>query len=188
MRILFRIMRALRPYYPQAALMVACVLVVTAASLVVPGIIQTVIDQGLQQGDVAVMARAGLTIIGVGLIRSLFNFGKRYISEWLINRTGYDFRNALYDKIQRLPFDYHDRTATGQLMSRCTEDVGALSRFVGQGSVELLNVALLLAGIIVLLFRESVTLTLIGLGPLILLGLMTIFMARIIDPMFLRID
>jgi ATP-binding cassette subfamily B multidrug efflux pump len=181
-------MRALRPYYPQVALMVTCVLVVTAASLVVPGIIRTVIDEGLQRGDVAVMARAGLVIIGVGFIRSVFNFGKRYLSEWLINRTGYDFRNALYDKIQRLPFDYHDRTATGQLMSRCTEDVGALSRFVGQGSVELLNVSLLLAGIIVLLFRESLTLTLIGLGPLVLLALLTMVMGGILSPMFLRID
>ena len=188
MRVLIRTMRALRPYYPQVTLLITCVLVVTGASLVVPGIIQSVIDEGLQRGDVAVMARAGLIIIGVGFVRSLFNFGKRYISEWLINRTGYDFRNALYDKIQRLPFDYHDRTATGQLMSRCTEDVSALSRFVGQGSVELLNVTLLLTGIIILLFRQSVPLTLIGLGPIILLGLMTMFVARIIDPMFTRID
>src|SRR4029079_1733920 len=92
------------------------------------------------------------------------------------------------DKIQHLPFDYHDRTATGQLMSRCTEDVGALSRFVGQGSVVLLSVGLFLTGVLVLLFRQSVSLTLIGLGPLILLGLLTMFVARIIDPMFTRID
>jgi ATP-binding cassette subfamily B protein len=168
--------------------MLGCVLVVIGASLVTPAIIQYVIDQGLQRGDATIMAQAGLLIVGVGLIRALFNFGKRYLGEWLINRTGYDFRNALYDKIQRLPFDYHDRAQTGQLMSRCTEDVSSLSRFVGQGAVDLLTVSLLLVGILVLLFRQSVSLTLIGLGPLIVLAGVTVYMGVVLNPMFLRID
>src|SRR5260221_6007437 len=123
MRTLYRILRSLRPYYPQVALMLACVLVVTAASLVTPSIIQFVIDQGVLRRDALAMVQAGLLVAGVGLVRAVFNFAKRYCGEWLINRTAYDFRNALYDKIQRLPFDYHERAQTGQLMSRCTEDV-----------------------------------------------------------------
>ncbi len=73
-------------------------------------------------------------------------------------------------------------------MSRCTEDVSALSRFVGQGAVELINVAMLLTGIIFLLFRESVTLTLIGLGPLILLAGVTYYLGNLLGPMFLKVD
>ena len=188
MRTFLRTLRAVRPYYGQVALMLFCVLVVVGASLVTPAIIQYVIDQGLQRGDANTMAQAGLLIVGVGLIRALFNFGRRYLGEWLINRTGYDFRNTLYDKIQHLSFDYHDRAQTGQLMSRCTEDVNALSRFVGQGSVDLLNVALLLVGILVLLFRESVSLTLIGMGPLIVLTGVTVYMGAVLNPMFLGID
>jgi ATP-binding cassette subfamily B protein len=167
--------------------MLVCLLVVTATSLVTPAIIQFVIDDGLNQGGAA-LARAGLVIVGVGLVRSVFNFGKRYLSEWLINRTGYDFRNALYDKIQRLPFGFHDQAQTGQLMSRCTEDVSSLSRFVGQGGVELLNVLLLLGGILVLLFRESVTLTLVTLVPLLALAGITLYLGTLVGPLFLRVD
>jgi ATP-binding cassette, subfamily B, multidrug efflux pump len=188
MRTLFRTFGALRPYSRQVVLLLACVLVVTAASLVTPSIIQFVIDQGVLRRDALVMVQAGLLVAGVGLVRAVFNFGRRYTGEWLINRTGYDFRNALYNKIQRLPFDYHDRAQTGQLMSRCTEDVSSLSRFIGQGSIDLLSIALLLVGIVVLLFRQSVTLTLIGLGPLAGLAAITVYMGAVLNPMFLNID
>ncbi len=188
MRILLRLLTSLRPYGWQVAAMLACLLVVTVTSLVTPSIIQYVIDTGLMQRQPSAMAQAGLIIIGVGLVRSVFNFAKRYLSEWLMNRTGYDYRNLLYDKIQRLPFGFHDHTQTGQLMSRCTEDVSSLSRFIGQGALELLNVLLLLAGIVVLLFRQSVTLTLIGLGPLILLSGVTYYLGTIIGPIFLKVD
>jgi len=189
MLILLRLLKALRPYLWQELLLVVCLLVVTATSLVTPGIIRNVIDQGLHDPNAAqAMAQAGLVIGGVGLVRSIFNFGKRYLSEWLINRTGYDFRNALYDKIQRLPFGFHDHTQTGQLMSRCTEDVSALARFVGQGVVELANVLLLLTGILFLLFRESISLTLLSLGPLVALTLVTYRLGTLMGPMFLRVD
>jgi ATP-binding cassette subfamily B protein len=105
-----------------------------------------------------------------------------------MNRTGYDYRNALYDKIQRLPFGFHDQAQTGQLMSRCTEDVSSLSRFVGQGGVELLNIVFLLIGVVVLLFRQNLTLALIGLGPLVILAVVTYYLGLIIGPIFLRID
>lgn len=188
MKNLLRLFQALRPYYPQVALLLSCVLIVTAASLVTPGLIENVIDAGLTQNDRNVIVRAGLLIVLVGLVRAVFNFGKRYVAEWLINRTGFDFRNQLYAKLQSLPFGYHDTAQTGQLMSRCTEDVSSLSRFVGQAAVELLNVALLMIGILVLLVGTSARLTLISLGPIVLLVLVTLALGRILAPMFLRID
>jgi ATP-binding cassette subfamily B protein len=199
MRILFRLLKSLRPYTWQVVLLLVCLLVVTATSLVTPGIIRFVIDQGLgENGGAAAIplrsapgtavAQAGLIIVGVGLTRAVFNFGKRYLGEWLVNRTGYDLRNALYDKIQRLPFGFHDHTQTGQLMSRCTEDVSSLSRFAGQGAVELLNIILLLAGILFLLVRESLILTLLSLGPLLALTGVTIYLGRIVGPLFLKVD
>jgi len=188
MRTLLRILGSLRPYTTRVVFMLVCVVIVIGASLVTPSIIQFVIDQGVLRQDANVMVQAGLLVAGVGLVRALFNFAKRFSGEWLLNRTGYDFRNALYDKIQRLPFDYHDRAQTGQLMSRCTEDVTALARFVGQSGVDLLSTVLLLAGIVTLLFRQSITLTLIGLGPLVVLAGVTITMGAILNPMFLAID
>ncbi len=188
MKILFRLIRSLNRYHWQVSALLFCVLAVTATSLVTPALIEQAIDNGLAKNDPQELLKVGLVIVGVGLVRSLFNFGKRYLSEWLTNRTGYDLRNRLYDKIQRLSFTYHDQVQTGQLMSRCTEDVTSVSRFVGQAAVDLINVALLLIGIVILLFGVSVTLTLIGLIPLVALALVAYNLGRVQGPLFYRVD
>ncbi len=188
MQILWRLLKTLKPYSLHLLALLVCVLAVTAASLVIPSLIRTAIDDGLTQRNPNALFSTGAIIVAVGLIRALFNFGRRFLSEWLTNTTGYDLRNALYDKIQRLPFSFHDQTQTGQLMSRCTEDVSSLARFIGQGAVELLSVACLLAGIVILLFRSSVTLTLIGIGPIIALAFTTYYLAHIVHPIFYRIN
>lgn len=188
MRILFRLLRSLDRYRWQLATLLVLVLGVTLTSLVAPSLIRRAIDEGLAQNDVNALAQVALLIIGVGFLRAILGFARRYIAEWLINRTGYDFRNAMYDKIQRLSFSYHDSVQTGQLMSRCTEDISSLSRFVGQGAVELVQIFLLLDGILFLLLQSSVTLTLIGLIPIVVLALVTINLGRIISPLFLLVD
>ncbi len=188
MRILLRLLKSLNPYRWQLGALVLLVIAVTAASLVTPSLIRTAIDDGLAKHSPDALFRVASIIVGVGMLRSFLNLARRYLSEWLINRTGYDFRNAMYDKIQRLSFAYHDQAQTGQLMSRCTEDISALSRFVGQGAVEVFNIGLLLFGILAILFRSSVTLTLIGLAPILALAAVTINLGRIIGPMFLRVD
>jgi ATP-binding cassette subfamily B protein len=188
MPILIRLLKSLKRYRWQLALLVLLVLGVTATSLITPSLIRRAIDEGLARNDSVALAQVALLIIGVGLVRAFLGFARRYTAEWLINRTGYDFRNAMYDKIQRLSFSYHDSAQTGNLMSRCTEDISSLSRFVGQGAVELVHILLLLAGILFLLLQSSVTLTLIGLAPLILLTFVTVHLGRIVGPLFLRVD
>ena len=188
MKILIRLLKSLNRYRWQLAGLLLLVLGTTATSLVTPSLIRSAIDDGLGQNRPDALVQVALLIVGVGLLRSLLGFGRRYTAEWLINRTGYDFRNAMYDKIQRLSFSYHDTAQTGNLMSRCTEDISALSRFVGQGAVELVQILTLLFGILFLLLQSSVTLTLIGLAPIIGLTVITIHLGQIIGPLFLKVD
>lgn len=188
MPILLRLFRTLAPYRLQVGILLVCVLGVTGASLTIPSLIRSAIDEGLAKNSPSALLTVGLTILGVGLVRSVFNLGRRYLSEWLVNHSGYDFRNAMYDKIQHLSFSYHDHAQTGQLMSRCTEDISALSRFVGQGGAELLNVILLLSGILILLFGVSARLMLIGLAPLVLMVIVTVILSRRQSRLFLRVD
>ncbi|MBM3130539.1 MAG: ABC transporter ATP-binding protein [Chloroflexi bacterium] len=188
MQILIRLLKSLNRYRWQLAALILLVLGVTATQLVTPSLIRRAIDDGLTRNDATALAHVALLIVGVGLVRALLGFVRRYTGEWLINRTGYDFRNLMYDKIQRLSFSYHDSAQTGNLMSRCTEDISALSRFVGQGAVELVHIVLLLAGILVLLGQTSVTLTLIGLAPILFLALLTVRLGRMIGPLFLIVD
>ena len=73
----------------------------------------------------------------------------------------FDFRNELFEKIQRLSFSYHDRNRTGQLMIRATDDVEKLRMFIGQGMLLAVQSIVLLIGSLTVLAFTNLPLTLI---------------------------
>ena len=104
-------------------------LIPTGLNLLVPRIIQDVVDQGLVQGQTRQLVRSALLLFALGLGSAILSLGNRYGSEWIAARVGYDLRNRMYDHIQYLPFTYHDHAQSGQLISRCIEDVRAIEKF-----------------------------------------------------------
>ena len=188
MKHLLRLLPSLRPYWGQIGLSLLLLLVFTGLSLVVPSIIRQVIDVGLTGKDLGYLLRAALLILGIGLTNALLTYFQRYLSEWIAQKIGYDMRNRLYDHIQHLPFTYHDHAQTGQLISRCIEDVRAIQNFAGTGVVELVRVVLLLVGVSTLLFTENARLAAIALLPLIPLMLLTGDFGRRIGGYFLNVD
>ncbi len=188
MRHLLRLRIFLQPYLLQLLLALCLLLAMTGLSLVVPGIIQQVIDVGLLQGEVSFMLRAALLILGIGLLRAALTYLQRYATEWVAQRVGYDLRNRLYNHIQQLSFTYHDHSQTGQLISRCIEDVRAIERFAGTGLIDLVRIILLLAGITALLFNANPRLASIALLPTIPLIIIAADYGRRIGGYFLNID
>jgi ABC-type multidrug transport system fused ATPase/permease subunit len=131
---------------------------------------------------------AALIILGVGLARAFLSFAQTYLGAWIAQHISFDLRNRLYDHIQHLSFSYHDRTQTGQLISRCIEDVSSIQQFTGSGLVELIQIFLLLVGVITLLFLSSAKLAAIALLPMIPLLFITIRFGERVGKMFYAID
>lgn len=188
MRHLWRLRPFLSKYWVQVALALITLLGITGAQLALPPIIRQVIDVGLYQDDSRLLRNAALIILGIGLTIAILIYFQRYLSEWIAAHIGYDLRNLLYDHIQHLPFTYHDHTQTGQLISRCIEDVRAIERFTGFGVVELIRLILLLGSIVVLLFLTNVRLAVFALAPMIPLILMTTRFGSKIGQYFLIVD
>ncbi len=188
MRSLLRLLSFSKPYWPRVVVTTVSLVAITLLSLVVPRLLRDAIDFGLAQQDAELIALIGLALIGVGLARSLLNLAQRYLAEWLSHRLAYDVRNTLYERIQRLPFAFHDHSQTGQLLARCTEDVSNVQRFVGFALVDLVNVALLFAGILAILLTTNARLTLIALIPIPILMIYTVRFGVKITPYFNRID
>jgi len=188
MQPLFRLLTFSKAYWRRVAITTASLIAITLLSLIVPRLIRDAIDFGLVQGDAALIGSIGLALIGIAVVRSLLNFVQRYNAEWLSHRLAYDLRNALYERIQRLPFAFHDHSQTGQLLARCTEDVSNVQRFVGFALIDLINVTLLLGGIGVIMVSIHVRLALISLLPMPFLLAYTIRFGVVISPFFTRID
>ncbi len=188
MKQLWRLRVYLRPYLGQVILALILLLAITALSLVIPAIIRQVIDQGLARGEMGFLERSALLILAIGVIHATLTYFQRYMTERIAQGVGYDLRNDLYDHIQRLPFTFHDHSQTGQLISRCIEDVRSIQTFTGQGVGELVRMGLLMVGILTLLFTQNATLALISLIPMIPLVWITTDWGRRSGALFLAVD
>ena len=85
--------------------------------------------------------REGLWIIGVLIVantifRGVFLYLKGYYSAKASENVSMNLRDRLYDHIQKLPYSYHVKTDTGDLIQRCTSDVETIRRFLGVQLVE----------------------------------------------------
>jgi ATP-binding cassette subfamily B protein len=188
MKHLLRTRIFLKPYFWQILATLLMLLTLTGLNLIVPRIIQTVVDKGLVEGQTTSLIRSSLLLLSLGLGSAILNLGNRYGSEWVAARVGYDLRNRMYDHIQHLPFTYHDHVQSGQLISRCIEDVRAIERFAAGSVGDLIRFILLSVGILYIMLSENVTLALIALIPMIPLILMTAVFGTKIGALFFAVD
>ncbi len=183
-----RLLGYLRAYWPFVAVAYAAMAAATLINLFIPQIIKTAIDRGLQAGQARTLYIAGLLILGIAVVRSVVSFSQRYYGEWLTHRVAYDLRNHFYLSVQHLPFAFHDRAQTGDLMSRATSDVTETERFAGIGLLDLVATILLLVGVSVAMFLENALLAGLVMIPLAVLVATAIYFGNSIRPLFKRIQ
>jgi ATP-binding cassette subfamily B protein len=167
MKYLLRVRVFLKPYFWQILANLIILLTMTGLSLVVPRIIQGVIDDGLLKRQTDLIVRSALVLLGLGLFSAALGLVQRYLAQWIASHIGYDLRNRLYDHIQYMPFTFHDHAQTGQLISRCIEDVRAIQDFAGSSIIEWIQLVLLGGGIATLMLLDNWKLALIALSPII---------------------
>jgi ATP-binding cassette subfamily B protein len=188
MRYLLRIMAFSRKYWWWLGLAFVCLLANTGFSLVVPRIIGEAIDTVTGHGERSFLIWAAVAIVIASALRGLFAYANSYLSETASQKIAYDIRNAIYDRLQRLSFAYHDQTQTGQLMSRATADVEAARMFIGRGMLGLASMAVLLVGVTYILVSMNWQLALMTLAFLPPIAYRAIVVARGLRPMWLKIQ
>ena len=176
--------RTLR-YWRLFALAVLVVAGATALNVAAPLLIGIAIDAGLDiatvqgidgveetvaQGTIATLLFAITFLFVVGVTRGLFMYVQTYLGERISQRVAYDFRNDLYDHLQRLSYAYHDSSQIGQIMSRATQDVEGVRTFVSMGLIRLLFVVALVAAVYGLMISTNVKVGLVALAfaPLVI--------------------
>lgn len=105
---------------------------------------------------------AGLALVGLNAMNGLFGFGKGRAQAVAGENVSLYLRERLYNHIQRLPFAYHVKAETGDLVQRCTSDVETVRRFLAMQLMQVANAVLMIAIALFYLFRENVKITLIS--------------------------
>ncbi len=143
----------------------------------------------LKSNQRSALVITALTIAGIGILRSVFTYGQNYLGgEYISQKVAYDLRNALYDRLQRLSYSFHDRAQTGQLMSRATADVEGVRAFVGFHFVRGFYFMVLLIVIVVLLFLIDWRMALLSLSVLPFICYRTIVISRRLRVLWMKIQ
>ena len=179
-----RLIGYLRPYSSQVTIGYTAMIGASLLNLFVPQIIKAAIDRGLAARDAMMLVYAALLILGIAVVRAIAAFGQRYFGEWLTHRIAYDLRTDFYAAVQRLPFSFHDKAHTGDLMSRATSDIGETERFIGIGLMDLVATVLLSVGVIGAMFWEDARLALLAIGPILVLLGAALRFGNVVRPMF----
>ena len=141
----------LRPYRGRTMLMLASLIIGTAASLAPPPLAKLAIDDGIVPGDLAKLNLVVVAFMASALILWAATWAQTWLVGWIGQRVLQDLRIQLFAHLQALSIGFYSRRQAGVIISRLTNDVQALDQLVSDGVVTLFGASLTLVGTAVIL-------------------------------------
>ena len=111
--------------------------------------------------DFASIGQIVVVLIGLYVVSALFGYAQQYIMAGVAQKTVYDMRRDVSDKLSRLPLAYFDGRTHGEIMSRVTNDVDNIAGTLQQSLAQLISSVVTIVGGIVMMLTISPLLTLI---------------------------
>ena len=162
----------LRPYRWRALAAVISITVATLATLAPPYLAGKAVDDVIGAQSAALLDEI-LIAMGVALLVGFVaGFAQTYLVGWVGQHALRDLRTRLFDHLQSLSVGFYDRTSTGVLISRMTNNVEQLDQLVTDGVNQLVTSALTIVGALTALLILDLELALVSLAavPLLLVG------------------
>jgi ATP-binding cassette, subfamily B, multidrug efflux pump len=177
-RLVRRLSVFVTPYWGRVTIAVLLLFGAALTEVIPPLLVQQAIDGPIQEGHIE-----GLWPIFILFLLTLaFNFGFRYLHNYLIQAVGQevmrDMRVHIFRHVQTRSLAFFDRNPVGRLLTRITNDVEALNEFLTRGIVLILADMLTLLGIIVAMLLLNWRLALISLAVLPVLWLIVMIYQR----------
>ncbi|MGI9060078.1 MAG: ABC transporter ATP-binding protein [Ktedonobacteraceae bacterium] len=149
------LVKYLRPQWLSVVLLTVLLLASIALQLLNPQVIRYFIDTTQAGGQGQTLLFAALLFIAIALIQRTIAFCATYVAE----NVGWTATNALRADLALhcllLDMSFHKKYTPGELIERIDGDVNSLANFFSQFTLQVLGNSLLIAGILLLLFRED---------------------------------
>ena len=137
-----------------------CALIFTGLSLAIPILVQKTIDNAIDGGDTSLLLPYLALITVLAAIRFGINFTRRYATARVGIAIEARLRGMMYDAYLRFPRAFYDRHATGEVISRATNDIYPVRYFIGWGVVQAIQSMMMLVGATIVLLSVNARLTL----------------------------
>ncbi len=165
-----------------AAIGLACALVFTLLSLTIPILTQRTIDEAIDGGDHSVLLPYLGAILAVAAVRFCVNFTRRYATARIGIYVEARLRSLLYAAYLRYPRAFYDRHATGEVISRATNDIYPVRYFIGWGVVQAIQSGMMIVGAAVVLIVVNPKLALFSFASMPPIAVLTWLFAHRIFP------
>lgn len=135
-----------------------------------------VITEGIATGiDMERVKSIGLTLVAFYVGSAILSFGQQFIMATVTQNVTKQLRNDISGKINRLPMAYYNKTSTGDVLSRVTNDVDMISQSMNQSIGNLVSAVALFFGSLIMMFKTNVIMTLTAvIATMIGFGLMSL--------------
>lgn len=111
--------------------------------------------------DFDAIARILVFTLDLYLLSAACSFVQGWIMSSVSQRTCYQLRGAIADKIDRMPMGYFERTSVGDTLSRITNDVDTLGQSLNQGVTQLITSVTTIVGVLIMMLSINPLMTLI---------------------------
>ncbi len=143
---------AIRPHLGILSVAAGCTLVVTGLGLAVPFVFGRTIDELIAGSDFRLIERAGLGVLGILTLRTLFLYGSVYANLAFAHRATARLRDRLFSALLRWPLRHLGNWHSGEVLSRSLSDTQLVHTHLLVGLVDLLGTVASLVGTVVMLF------------------------------------
>ena len=135
-----------------------------------------VITEGIATGiDMERVKSIGLTLVAFYVGSAILSFGQQFIMATVTQNVTKRLRSDISGKINRLPMAYYNKTSTGDVLSRVTNDVDMISQSMNQSIGNLVSAVALFFGSLIMMFKTNVVMTLTAvIATMIGFGLMSL--------------
>jgi ABC-type multidrug transport system fused ATPase/permease subunit len=165
-----------------------CALVYTGLSLTIPKLIQRVIDDAVVPRDMSVLWPLLALVFGLAVARFVVSFIRRFATARVGIRIEARLRELLYAAYLRFPRAFYDQHATGQVLSRATNDLYPIRYFIGWGMVQGTQSAMMIVGAAIVLVLVSPQLALAAGVAMPLVALLAYVFAHTVMPLSRRVQ
>lgn len=164
-----RLLHYVVPYWRRGVAAIIAMILGALTTLAVPWIIRNIIDEVLAAKNLVALNWIALGILVLFFLRGVFSYLQGYLMSYIANRVIIDIRNEVYARVQRLSLRFFDTRKTGSLMSRLTNDIGALQTAIVDNFVNIVKESVILIGSLVgmVILHWRLTLLCIIIVPLV---------------------
>ncbi|HET6370043.1 MAG TPA: ABC transporter transmembrane domain-containing protein, partial [Nitrospiria bacterium] len=155
MKLYLRLIKYLRPHWVRLVLASLCAVVVSLLTAAYAWLVRPVLDDVFIQKDARMLVVIPIAIFLVSFSKGVFHYVEAYLIRYVGNCVITEIRSKLYRHVMLLPIGFHEKNATGRLMSHIITDVGLMQTAVSSVVKDLFQQSLTLVALTGVIFYQN---------------------------------